>query len=201
MASIIERLQERTANGSQEVRVLSMDDGAADDVLDALSPALRRDAYRALFEQPQTMSELADELDTSVQNIQYHITSLEEAGLVETVDTVYSSKGNESAVYGPTSDPLVFVGDDRNRPQIEQSVTRVVPGLALLGIASLLVQLGAYSITSGGESPSESIAPASPGADTTTETLHWLLFGLFEPGFVFFVSVLVVAAIVLLVRN
>ncbi len=200
MASIIERLQDRAGTGSQETRVLSINEEAADDVFDALSPELRRDVYRTLFKQPQTMSELAEELDTSVQNIQYHISSLEEAGLVEAVDTVYSSKGNESSVYGPTSDPLVFVGDKSKHAEIEQSVTRIVPGLALLGIASLLVQLGAYSIADG-DTTTESIAPATPDANTTTETLGWLVFGILEPGLVFFVSVLVIASVVLFLRN
>jgi len=200
MASIIEQLQDRVGSTSQEARVLSLGEDDADDVFDALSPDLRRSVYRELFDGPRTMSELAEELDTSVQNVQYHIAALEDADLIEPVDTVYSAKGNEVTVYGPTSDPLVFVGDETRRPDVEQSMAQLVSGLALLGIASLLVQVAASRLLAPRGSGPGSVAPASPDATVpwVTDTVTWLVFGVLEPGLVFFVGGLVVASLALL---
>lgn len=200
MGSIIERLQERTTSTNEEARVLELAEEDADEVLDALSPELRRNAFRELFDQPRTMSELAEELDTSVQNVQYHVTALEEADLIAPVDTIYSSKGNEITVYGPASDPLVFVGDENRTAGVEQSMTQLVGGLALLGVASLLVQIGVTGLLDPGERSVDSVAPASPDtAHWVTDTVTWLVFGALEPGVLFFVGGLIVATILLLV--
>lgn len=200
MGSLIEQLQERTTNTDEEPRVIPLTEDDADEVLDALSTDLRRGVFRELFEQPQTMSELAAELDTSIQNVQYHISSLEDADLIEPVDTIYSAKGNESTVYGPSSDPLVFIGDEERYPVVERSMSQLVVGLALLGVASLLVQVATSNLVETSR-PVESVAPASPDASVpwVTDTLTWLVFGVLEPGFVFFVGGLSIAALALFV--
>ena len=200
MASIIEQLQERTTTTDEEVRVLELDEEDADEVLDALSSALRRDVFRELFEQPRTMTELAEELDTSVQNVQYHVSALERADLIAPVDTIYSSKGNEVTVYGPASDPIVFVGDETRTPGVERSMTQLVGGLALLGIASLLFQAGTTALFSSTDGTVDSVTPASPESTGSwaTDTATGLVFGLLEPGLLFFVAGLVVATLVLL---
>jgi hypothetical protein len=141
-------------------------------------------------------------VDTSVQNLHYHLTQLGEADLVEQVDTVYSSRGNEMTVYGPTSDPLVFVGDEQNASAVRGALGDVVGGLALLGVASLLVQWGATRLAGDTGGPLGVVEPASRtptgGADGT---LAALVFEVLEPGLVFFVACLVVAALALAVRE
>jgi DNA-binding transcriptional ArsR family regulator len=206
MASPIEKLQERTGLPSERARVLRMTDSDADEALDALSSDTGRTTYRVLFDEPGTASELAERLDTSVQNVHYHLSNLQEAGLVEPIDTVYSQKGNEMTVYGPATDPLVFVGDDDRVPVVRQSLSGLVGGLALLAVASLLVQWGGerlYRAGGGpGAPPAGSAGPLSVnGGGAPTGTLTWLVFDLLEPGLVFFAGCLVAAAVAVVVAR
>ncbi len=203
MSGLIDRIQDRRTTTDERTRVLAMTDDEAGDVLDALASDNGRSALTALFDEPSTPSELADRIDTSVQNVHYHVSNLRDAGLVEPVDTVYSEKGTEMTVYGPTSDPLVFVGDESRRPRIERTLTRVVGGFALLGVASLFVQWGAERLVGAGRSGSSAVGPASwsPGASQPVETLGWVVFRVVEPGVLFFVAGLVVAAVLLAVAD
>jgi DNA-binding transcriptional ArsR family regulator len=196
MSSMIERLQSGTASPDERLRVIDVNDAETDEVLDALSSATSREMYRTLFEEPATPSEIAARVDTSVQNVNYHVSNLEAAGLVEPIDTRYSEKGNEMTVYGPATDPLVFVGNEHVRAQVERSLSDAAAGLGVLGVASLFVQWGAERLV---DSPSGAgaVGPASPGAETASRTLTWLVFEVLEPGLVFFVGCLLVLAAVL----
>ena len=177
-----------------------MADGDADEVLDALAPETRRRTFRALFDEPATTSELADRLDTSLQNVHHHLSTLREAELVEPIDTVYSEKGNEMTVYAPASDPLVFVGDGDRLGPVERSLSGVVGGLGLLAAASLLVQWAAERLARA-RLPADDIGPASsvPADPASSESLAWLVFSVLEPGLLFFLGCLVVAGLVALV--
>jgi predicted transcriptional regulator len=93
---------------------VSLEDAGA--VIDALASGTARSILATLYEQPRPASEIATAVDTSTQNVNYHLRKLNEADLVEVVDTWYSSKGAEMDVYAPTADPLcVFVGDPDDR--------------------------------------------------------------------------------------
>jgi len=196
MSGLIERLQERTGSPDERLRVIDIGEGETDEVLDALGSDTSRALFRTLFDRPATPSEIAARCDTSVQNVHYHLSNLEEAGLVEPIDTVYSQKGNEMTVYGPANDPIVLVGDRDLRPRVRQSLTDVVAGLGLLGAASLFVQWGAERLATRGSSGV--LSPASPGAEPTTPsgTLATLVFEVLEPGVLFFCGCLVVLALV-----
>lgn len=200
MSSMIERLQDRSASSDERLRVLDVAGEETDEVLDALSSETSRAMYRTLFEAPATPSEIADRVDTSVQNVNYHVTNLQAAGLVEPIDTRYSQKGNEMTVYGPATDPLVLVGNRDIRSRVQRSLSDVVAGLAVLGLASLFVQWGAERLV---DSPSGAgaVGPASPGGAATPRTLTWLVFEVLEPGLVFFVGCLLVLAVVVLVTD
>jgi predicted transcriptional regulator len=88
---------------------VSLDDAGS--VIDALASGTSRSIMSTLYESPRTASDVAEAVDTSMQNADYHLNKLRDAGLVEVVDTWYSSKGTEMDVYAPASDPLVmFVG-------------------------------------------------------------------------------------------
>jgi len=209
MADLIERLQQRSGEPTTQPRIIEMDDDAADETLSALSPATRRRVYRALFAEPQTTSELAETVDTSIQNVQYHLETLEEAGLVEPIDTVYSGKGNEMTVFGPASDPLIFVGDTDRLPAIRESLHNVVGGLAVLGVASLLVQwvvAREFAVRPrAGDAmtmeTTEDAAMEAAGQAATDPGLQWLIIEVLEPGLVFFVGGLVIAAFVVWLRR
>jgi len=209
MADLIERLQQRSDEATPQPRIIEMDDDAADETLSALSPATRRRVYRALFVEPQTTSELAETVDTSIQNVQYHLETLEDTGLVEPIDTVYSGKGNEMTVFGPASDPLILVGDTDRLPAIRESLHNVVGGLAVLGVASLIVQWVvarefAVRPRSGDAvtmETTEDAAMEAAGQTAADPGLQWLIIEVLEPGLVFFVGGLVLAALAVWLRR
>ncbi|WP_267643582.1 ArsR/SmtB family transcription factor [Haloarchaeobius amylolyticus] len=201
MSGLIDRIQDRTATADERMRVLGMAEADTDEVLDALSSETGRTTFRTLFDEPGTASELADRLDTSVQNVHYHLTNLQDADLVEPIDTIYSEKGNEMTVYGPANDPLVFVGDDDRRSVVETSLTQVVGGLGLLAAGSLLVQWGAERLVREGTAGGATGGPAGPAGEAAPSlfadgSLGYLVFEVFEPGLLFFASCLIVAAVV-----
>ncbi|ELZ02603.1 hypothetical protein C481_08046 [Natrialba asiatica DSM 12278] len=174
-----------------------MDDEEADELFDVLSSETRRNVYRTLFDEPATASELATRVDTSVQNVSHHVSVLEESTLIEPVGRRYSEKGNEMIVYGPTSDPLVFVGQEEIRPRLERSLSEVVAGIAILGVGALFVQWGVYGLFSPTGPGSTGIDPAShtSATDGTQGLLAWLVFEAGEPGVVFFFASLLVAGL------
>jgi DNA-binding transcriptional ArsR family regulator len=95
-----------------EPRVLSLTDDAAGEVLSAFQSATARAILLALHDEPRTASAVADLVETSLQNVQYHLSRMDEAGLVTVVDTWYSSRGTEMNVYAPADDPLILVVGD-----------------------------------------------------------------------------------------
>jgi DNA-binding transcriptional ArsR family regulator len=83
-----------------ESRVVTFDDEAFDDVLEAISCATARAILQSVTDEPRTASEIADRVDTSVQNTSYHLSNLADAGLVRVCDSaVYSEKGCEMTLY------------------------------------------------------------------------------------------------------
>lgn len=126
---------------AEEARLVDIADDAADEVFAALSSGTARAAYRSLHEEPRTTSDLADVTDTSLQNCRYHLDNLQDAGLVEVVDTWYSERGTEMKVYAPTDTSLVvFAGDDDDRETLWTLVRNLVGGVAVLGLASVAVE-------------------------------------------------------------
>lgn len=202
MAGLIERLQGDPEPSDERPLVLDVVGDESDVVLDALSADTRRCVYRELFESPGTVSDLADRMDTSVQNVHYHLSELEDAGIAEPVDIQYSAKGNEMTVYGPASDPIVFVGNEDVTPAVEQSLTQVVAGVGLLAAAGLLVQVGVERLARGGRFVGDAAAPASTGDGAAADgTLAHLVLDVLEPGLVFFLGTLVVVSVVVVARR
>lgn len=196
MSSIIDKVQNRTAAPDEHPRVLEVDDGESDAVLDALATDTRRALLRTLFDRPATPSEIADRIDTSVQNVNYHLGVLRETGLVEEIDTRYSAKGNEMSVYAPACDPIVFVGNEESLPRVKRSLSEIVGGLGLIGLASLLVQWGVERLLRP-RAGTDVVGPASQTADSAVSNgLSWVVFEVIEPGVAFFFGCLLVATLV-----
>lgn len=197
MSGVIQQLQNRDTETDEQPRVIEIADTDADEVLDTLGSDTRRETFKALFDEPRTPSELADHLDTSIQNVDYHLSNLEAAGLVEEIDTVYSDKGNEMSVYGPAYDPLVFVGENQRTDPLRQTLTNIVGGLGLLAGASLLVQWGTELLVRSRFDAGGRAGPAGrDGMAFPDGSVGWLVFDIVEPGVLFFMLVLVVAALV-----
>lgn len=127
---------------SPDPQVLDVDAEDADEVFAALSSRTSRRLYAAVSADPATASDLAETLDTSIQNVRYHVENLREADLVEVVDTWYSSRGSEMKVYGASGGPIVvFAGaDEATKSTVREALGRFVGGVAVLLAASLLVQ-------------------------------------------------------------
>jgi len=96
-------------------RVVGLDDRESGDVFSVLSSEVARSILTELYRDPATQSELADRVDTSLQNVRYHLDGLTDAGLVEVVDQWYSEKGAEMDVYAPNGGPLVLVAGGRKQ--------------------------------------------------------------------------------------
>ena len=130
-----------TAEQDGELQTLWLDSEEAGDLLSAMASDTARSVLTALHDEPATASEVADRVDTSLQNARHHLTTLQEADLVRVADTRYSSKGREMNVYAPARDPMiVFVGNQKAESGLLDSLKRLLPVAAVLALASLLVQ-------------------------------------------------------------
>lgn len=122
-------------------RVVGVDSDDADRLLSALSSGTARDLYAALHDDPATPSELAEDVDTSLQNAQYHLENLEDAELIEECDTKYSAKGREMSVYAPVDAPVVlFAGSEEDGESVQSALTSLLGAVSVLGVASVVVQ-------------------------------------------------------------
>lgn len=195
MSGFIERLQGPTRRDPPGPGVYAVGSAEADAALDALGAETSREVYASLVDAPGTPSDIADRIDTTLQNVHYHVSKLTDAGLVEAVDERYSEKGYEMTVYGPTSDPVVFVGDETSRPAVERSLTDLLAGVGLLALGSLIVQAAA-GLLSGRGVGADVVDPASTG--TGDPTVLARLFDALEPGVVFFVGCLVIVSLLFL---
>jgi len=163
-------------------RVIGVDSDDADDLLAALSSDTAREVLAALHDEPAPPARLADRVDTSIQNAQYHLEKLETAGAVEVVDTAYSEKGREMDVYAPADQPLVIFAGDDGESTLRTALSRLLGAVGVLAAASLAVQalLGQRSVLpsfggadggggAGGGDGGDAAADAG-GAETATET-------------------------------
>jgi hypothetical protein len=89
--------------------VVYLDEARATRVFEALTCPTRREILVYLWEEPSSSSELAERLDCSVQNTQYHLDTLVDSHLVEVVDTTLSTRGYEMDLYAPVRAPVVVV--------------------------------------------------------------------------------------------
>lgn len=158
-----------------EPRVVGVDDEDADRLLAALSSGTARSVYAALHDQPMTPSEVAEQVETSLQNAQYHIGKLADAELIDVHDTRYSAKGREMKIYAPADAPVVlFAGPSDESSSVKAVLTNLLGGVGVLGIASLLVQqlfgdgVSAPSLTGGGDDAATADG-AAEATRTTTE--------------------------------
>ncbi|AGB16777.1 putative transcriptional regulator [Halovivax ruber XH-70] len=133
-------LRSETPTTDGTPRVVDLDGEDADDVFGALSSTTARQIYATLDAEPGTPSDVADAIDSSIQNVRYHLEKLEDAGLVEVVDTWYSSRGNEMNVYATANGPLIVASDESRATQLKQAVSRYIGGIGALAIGSFALQ-------------------------------------------------------------
>ncbi len=149
-----------------EPRLVGLESDEADDLMAALSSETARRLLAELHDEPAPPGELADRVDTSLQNAQYHLEKLESAGAVEAVGTAYSEKGREMTVFGPSDSPLViYAGEQERASGLRAALTRLFTGVLALGVGSLAIQeLFGRSVF---RRASEDAAPGAGGAGGT----------------------------------
>ena len=81
-------------------------------VIDALGSQTSRSILSSLSQEPMAISEIAETVGTSMQNVRYHTTKLGDAGVVKDIDTWYSEKGREMSVYVSSCDHILLTLDD-----------------------------------------------------------------------------------------
>ncbi|MCU4974721.1 helix-turn-helix domain-containing protein [Halobacteria archaeon AArc-m2/3/4] len=158
-------LRSETPAKEGQPRVVDLEDEDADAVFSALSSTTARRIYSRLNEEPGTPSDIAEAIDSSIQNVRYHLEKLEDAGLVEVVDTWYSSRGNEMSVYATADGPLIVTSDKSRADQLRDALSRYLGGVAVLGGASLFVQYGLGRFLSSAQSAAQWRPSVGLGAD------------------------------------
>jgi DNA-binding transcriptional ArsR family regulator len=188
MADLLPSQPDLSAADDAEPRVIGVDSEDADDLLSALSSSTARRLLSALHEDPDTPSSLADRLDTSLQNVQYHLGKLESASVVRVIDTVYSEKGREMKVYAPTDRPLVvFAGREEESTGLKTALSRLLGGFFVLGLASVAVE---YLLSDGPFFGRTASTGGAADVQTTTESVRVATetAPLLPPGAVFFLG-------------
>ena len=174
----------------EALRLLWLDDEETERLIGSLSSETARSILTTLHERPATASEVADAVDTSVQNARHHIDNLLDADLVRVVETRRSVKGREMNVYGPVEDDLVVcVGREDESEGFFESIRRIVGAAFALGVVTLVVQWGFGARV--GDVGGPSVAPRI--ADGLGGTAGPAL-GLLSPGVAFFAGGLLVLA-------
>jgi len=141
MADLLPSRPDTPAGEEADPRVIGLDSEDADDLLSALSSDTAREVLATLHEEPDTPANVAERVDTSLQNAQYHLGNLEDADLIEVADTVYSEKGREMKRYAPADRPLVvFAGREEESRGLKSALANLLGAVGVLGLASLLVQ-------------------------------------------------------------
>lgn len=121
-------------------RVLDIDEDGGSDVFDALGANTTREVLSAIYDESRTASEVADAVDISLQNANYHLTKLQDAGLIAVGETWYSEQGNEMAVYVPTNEAIVLItGTDRRTSSLRETLAQLLGAVGVLAVGSLVV--------------------------------------------------------------
>lgn len=183
-------------NGEPRTLWLNSDDTG--DLLSSLSSDTAREILTALHEKPQTASEVATRVDTSVQNARHHLSKLKQVGAIRVADTRYSEKGREMTVYAPSEEPLVvFVGREERKHSFLDSLRGLMPIVGLLGIVSLLVQ---WIVTPTIDRTTSGQLPRAGDALGSTSGVGNSLLGV-PPGVIFFAGGLLVLLFVFVIHR
>ncbi|MUV56432.1 helix-turn-helix domain-containing protein [Halogeometricum sp. CBA1124] len=195
-ADVTDADAEADSDANGDLRVLSLDDDEAEQLIGCLSSDTARETFAALQRDPSTASELADAVDTSLQNVRHHLDNLRSAGLVRVADTRYSVKGREMKVYAPTQDSLVVcVGSTEDKDSFLDGLGQYVGAGAALAVAAVAVQtlFGAGVADLGGPATTPRVADGVTGGAEP-------VLGLLPPGVAFLAGGLLVLGVLLTVR-
>ncbi|WP_411963471.1 ArsR/SmtB family transcription factor [Haloferax sp. YSMS24] len=200
MAGLLPSAPDTSSVDESSPRVIGLGDDEASDLLSALSSTTARRILAELHEEPTNAAELADRVDTSLQNVQYHLRKLDDTGLVEVIDTVYSEKGREMKVYAPADRPLVVVAaTEETRTGVASILSSLLGAVAVLGLLSAFVQWittrglsGFAPVADSGGAEAETVTMAAESAPAVAQSI--------PPGLAFFAGGLVILLAIGLVQ-
>lgn len=136
-------IKQNIDTSKDEINVVDLDTERAEVILDALSSRTTRDVFISLYENPQTISELSESFDESIQGIKYHVEKLHEADLIMKCGTHYSEKGNEMDVYAPTREAVVLVASEIDAERtLQKSIKKYGSVSTIVGLSAVIM----YSI-------------------------------------------------------
>lgn len=163
-------LSEETEGDPRLVDIVSDE---ADELISALSSTTARQLLAVLNEEPRTATELADELDTTLQTVQYHLSNLREAELIEVVDIWYSDRGTEMKVYAPTTDVITLFSGERSKRRLRDYLRQILVFGIFLGAGSLafsqIAKLDPIPIDPSTPTPVPTLPPGDPTPTPTPE--------------------------------
>ncbi|MFC7059339.1 ArsR/SmtB family transcription factor [Halovenus salina] len=139
--------QTESSTERDDPAVFYIDDERTAEMISTLSGETALTIFRMLDDDALTASEIADDLDLSVQNTTYHLENLQDAGLVEVIDTCYSEKGREMEIFTAAREPKILVlGSKDEGKTIRRAFTTLAGAVGVSAIAlaawSSLSQLG-----------------------------------------------------------
>ncbi len=133
------RLVERLRDDPDDPSVVGLDGEEADRLFDALGSETSRAVLAACYERGRTRSELSGDLETSIQNVGYHVDKLESAGLLEVVETRYGENGREVRVYEPSKRAVVVAaGEPGLVERLADALERLFAPVVLVGLLSMV---------------------------------------------------------------
>jgi DNA-binding transcriptional ArsR family regulator len=137
MSRLLPTSTDPSVDGSGDPSVLYVDSEQTRNVISTLSSDTAYEIFQQLNEQPLTPSEIADRVDLSVQNASYHLASLEEATLIEVIDTCYSEKGREMDIYAVTSEPKILIlGSEDDQASVQRAFGQLA---GAMGASAVLI--------------------------------------------------------------
>lgn len=199
MSGYLSSIRSRPEATSGEPLVLDLESDDAGEILGALSSETARNIMLALHEQPATLSEVAESVDTSRQNAQYHLKKLEAVDAVQVIDTLYSEKGREMKVYAPNGEPLIIVSaEDGTGSRLRDTISDLLAPILAIALVSAVLQVVATAETT---DPASSTETPRVSTSVTEEFINsgqylWEAY----PGFLFFIAAVCVIVTVTIVR-
>ncbi len=137
MARLFPSRSDASVERDRDPSVLYVDSEQTEEMLSTLSGDTALRIFRILNDEALTASEIADRLELSVQNASYHLENLQEADLVEVIDTCYSEKGREMEIYAVTSDPKILVlGTEEDRGTVRRAFASLA---GVVGVPAVLI--------------------------------------------------------------
>ncbi len=102
-------LQGEVQVSPDDPRIIELDDDVADIAFEVLAASTTRKILSIIYKKPSISTEIQEIIDTSLQNVHYHLTKLEDAGLIEPAGVGYSETGTEMTMYAPAKEAVVLV--------------------------------------------------------------------------------------------